>query len=39
LRPSVGDDRYHEIDTTHLSVSETLERIKRALPGIYRPTA
>lgn len=39
LRLAVGDDRYHEVDTTHLSVAGTVERIKRALPEIYGPTA
>jgi len=39
LRLAAGDDRYFEIDTTHLSVEETVERIMRALPEIYGPTS
>jgi adenylylsulfate kinase-like enzyme len=38
LRLAAGDYRYCEIDTTHLSVWETVARIKRAVPEIYGPT-
>jgi adenylylsulfate kinase-like enzyme len=37
LRDAIGDYRYLEVDTSHLTVEQTVSRIKVAIPEIYGP--